>query len=840
MGSENKQQKRQIPIVAIRGSVVFPHTDAVLSFGRKKSVAAVNSAFQENRVMGIFTQKDARTPDPTADDLYKMGTIVTITQMMSTEGEIHAIVRGQARIKLLKMVENEPYLIGKVEEYQEAKVDVSGVEVLANKIKELFKRVINLGKQTEIMTVMKLVSGKVEPGELADQVASILELKTSKKQELLETLSLKKRLTKVHQYLAHEVNVLELERTISTKTQKKFEDQMRRAVLREKKKTIEEELGEIEEGDLGSEELKEYRKKIKAAHMPKEVKLKANKELKRLSQLSPHNPEGGYIRNYLDWLTDMPWRELSPNNVSIKHAAKVLEEDHYGLKKVKERILEYLAVMKVKKSNAKTKKLSKKKATGLEEKDSESQPTILCFIGPPGVGKTSIGKSIARALGRKFVRMSLGGIRDEAEIRGHRRTYVGALPGRIIQGIKNAGTRNPVFMLDEIDKLGIDFRGDPSSALLEALDPEQNKEFSDHYLEIPFDLSQVMFICTGNVLETMPHALRDRMEIIKFPGYTQDEKYHIADQFLWPKQLRLHGLKDLGLKRATNKLRKLKIRGKQKKQIEMSEKAINEIINRYTREAGVRNLERNLATVCRKMARLVAEKKKYPKTLKVTDIRRFLGPQKFTSLIAEKKDEVGMATGLAVTASGGEILFIEVSLMPGKGKLTLTGQLGDVMKESCKAAFTWARSHWQELGLKESFGRKIDVHIHVPEGAVPKDGPSAGIAMATALVSALTGIPTRRDVGMTGEVTLRGRVLEIGGVKEKVIAGHRAGLRTIVLSKDNKKDLEDIPKRTKNDIKFVFTSNLDEVLKVALKKWPVVKKAKKRVSPTRPTYLATA
>lgn len=821
MEKEGKQT-RQIPIVAIRDSVVFPYTDVVLSFGRKKSVVAVNTAFQNDRVIGIFTQKDARTPNPGQEDIYQVGTIATITQMMSTEGEIHAVIRGQARVRLVEVVSNNPYLVAEVEELPVPKQTSPEVAALANKLTSQFKKSVNLGKQAEIMTVMRLVSGKVNPRELVDQVASLLDISTSKKQKLLKTSSLTTRLEDVFKLLTDEMKVLELEKTISTKTQKRFEDQMRKAMLREKKKTIEEELGEIEEGDLGSEELNEYKTKIKKAKMPKIVREKAQKELKRLSQLSPHNPEGGYIRNYLDWLTDVPWSIASKNNVSIKHAAKVLEDDHYGLKKAKERIVEYLAVMKVKKASEKKGKLFRKSSKGRSAsgrkgkvKDSDSQPTILCFIGPPGVGKTSIGKSIARALGRKFVRMSLGGIRDEAEIRGHRRTYVGALPGRIIQGIKNAGTRNPVYMLDEIDKLGVDFRGDPSSALLEALDPEQNKEFSDHYLEVPFDLSEVMFICTGNVLEDVPHALRDRMEVIRFPGYTQDEKFEIGKQFLWPKQLRVHGLAD--------------------KKIKINKKGLEEIIERYTREAGVRNLERNLATVFRKLATLVAEKKKFPEEVRVVDVRKFLGPQKFSSLIAEKKDEVGVATGLAVTASGGEILFIEVALMPGKGKLTLTGQLGDVMKESARAALTWSKAHWKELGLKENFGSKVDVHIHVPEGAVPKDGPSAGIAMATALVSALSGVSVKRGVGMTGEVTLRGRVLEIGGVKEKVIAGHRAGLKTIILPKNNKKDMEDVPAKVKKEIKFVFASKLNEVLKVVLAKWPVTK-VRKRAA-TRPSFL---
>lgn len=819
MGGQINKNYKNIPIVAIRGSVIFPHTDAVLSFGRKKSVSAVNHAFQNDRVIALFTQKSAKTQNPKEKDLYKTGVLATIGQMMSTDGEIHALVRGQTRIKLHEIISEKDYLLGIVEEIAEPEKLGDEAKALSKKLTDLFKRSINLGKQAEIMTVMKLVSGQADPYELVDQVASLLDIKYQQKQKLLEIISIKKRLEKVYEYLTHEVNVLELERSISTKTQKRFEDQMRKAMLREKKKTIEQELGEFDDESFmgGGEDIKEYKKKIAKTKMPKEVKAKAKKELKRLVRISPHNPEGGYIRNYLDWLLDIPWMKKSPNDVSIKAAGKVLEEDHYGIDKAKERILEYLAVMKIKKSDDSGKKSKKKK----KNNNGESHPTILCFIGPPGVGKTSIGKSIARSLDREFVRMSLGGIRDEAEIRGHRRTYVGALPGRIIQGVKNAGTKNPVFMLDEIDKIGSDFRGDPSSALLEALDPEQNSEFSDHYLEVPFDLSEVMFIATGNVLENIPHALRDRMEVINFAGYTQNEKYHIAKKYLWPKQLKKHGLED--------------------KKIKMGKKGLNEVINRYTREAGVRNLERNLATICRKIARQVAEKKKFPKTVKIKDVRKFLGPQKFSSLIAEKKDEVGMSTGLAVTPAGGEILFIEVALMPGKGKLTLTGQLGDVMKESAKAAFTWSKSHWDDLGLKENFGRKIDVHIHVPEGAVPKDGPSAGTAMTTALVSALTGTAVKREVGMTGEVTLRGRVMEIGGVKEKVIAGHRAGLKTIILPKGNKKDMKDVPKNVKDDINFVFAEGMEDVLKVAMKKWPISKKRKnKSKSSPRPSYLALA
>jgi len=795
--------KRRVPIVPIRGSVVFPHSDTLLSFGREKSVAAVNSAFQEDRVVAIFTQKDPRTADPGKEDLHEVGTIATITQMMSTEGEIHALIRGQARITLSEVVAQEPYLVGIVEEIPEKSVTTPEVSALARQLQELFKKAINLGKQAEIMAVMRLMSGNVEPIELTDQIAQILDIKVAEKQKILEEDDLKVRIDSVLEYLAKEVNALEIDKTISSKTQKRFEDQMKKAMLREKKRTIEKELGEMDDEDsMPGEDMKEYKLKIKEAGMPEDVKIKAEKELKRLSQMSPANPESGYVRNYLDWLCDMPWSKASPNNVQIKKAAKVLEDEHYGIDKAKERILEFLAVMKIK---------------GKMPKDS-AHPTILCFIGPPGVGKTSIGRSIAKALNRKFVRVSLGGIRDEAEIRGHRRTYVGALPGRIIQGIKDAGTKNPVFMLDEIDKIGVDFRGDPSSALLEALDPEQNREFSDHYLEVPFDLSEVMFICTGNMLDTIPTPLRDRMEVITFPGYTETEKYKIAKKFLWPKVLRQNGIED--------------------KKIDMTEAGMKEVIGSYTREAGVRNLERNLANICRKIARQVAEKKKYSSKVDLADVRKFLGSQRFTSQIAEKKDEVGMTTGLSVTPFGGEILFIEVSLMPGRGKLLLTGQLGSVMQESAKAAFTWTRSHYNELGLKRDFADKIDVHIHVPEGAVPKDGPSAGVAITTALVSALTGVPVRREVGMTGEITLRGHVLEIGGVKEKTIAGHRAGLKTIILPKDNKKDLDDVPAEVKKEIKFVFAEEESDALKVALTKWPLVKKIDKNYTPVSAMLLA--
>ena len=783
---------RSVPIIPIRGSVVFPNTDTLLSFTRPRSVSAADSAFEKDRLIAIFTQKDSRINDPEKGDLFEIGTLATVTQMMTVDDGVHALVRGQVRIKLSEIVSESPYMVGSVDEIPDSIDHSAEILALTKNLSEMFKKALKIGKTVEVMSVVKLIAETSNPSELTDQISAILDIKPIEKQSILETFPLIDRMKKVQELLAKEITILEIEKTISSNTQQQFDDIMKKNILREKKRAIDKELGAIEggenEGEVGSEEVKEYKKKISEAKMPKEVEEKALKELLKLSKMSSFNPESGFLRNYLDWLCEVPWNVSSPNNVSIAKAGKTMDKRHHGLKKTKERILEYLSVMKL---------LEERKLKGKENK---FQPTILCFIGPPGVGKTSIGKAIAEAMGRKFARISLGGIRDEAEIRGHRRTYVGALPGRIIQGIKSAGTKNPVFMLDEIDKVGADFRGDPSSALLEALDPEQNKEFSDHYLEVPFDLSDVFFIATGNVLDTIPAALRDRMEVIQFAGYTEEEKFEIAQKFIWPKQLGNHGLEN----------------------IKITDKALKNIISKYTRESGVRNLERNISTVLRKIARLVAEKKKYPRVVKESHVREYLGVMKYSSLIAEKKNEIGMATGLAVTSVGGEILFIEVSLMPGRGKLTLTGQLGDVMKESAQAAFTWTRSNYKLLGLKPDFASKLDIHIHVPDGAVPKDGPSAGTSITTALVSALTKIPTRRDTGMTGEITLRGKVTEIGGLKEKSIAGHRAGLKTIICPKENEKDMEDMPEKVKKDIKFVFAEKLEDVLSVALTKWPIV------------------
>ena len=784
---KSESTKKIVPIIPIRDGIVFPHTESILTFGRPKSLAALEKSFAGERVVCFALQKNPKQNDPSPDDLYSIGTVAHIERMIRTDGEVNALVRGLARAKILSYTEEDGYFMAEIEEIDEDLSDTPEIKALTNHLIAEFKKALSLGKQADFLVFMNIMS-EVTASELADQIASTLDIKGSERQDILETIDVRKRLEKVSEFLSKEVKVLELERKITNRTQEQFEKSAKEAILRERIKTIEKELGESDEGS----EVRELLEKIKKAGMPKDVEEKARKELKKLQQSSPYNPESGYIRNYLEWLIAIPWGKHSKNNIDIKAAEKILDEEHYGLKKVKERIVEYLAVHKL---------------------AGKMKGPILCFSGPPGVGKTSIGKSIAKALGRKFVKVSLGGIRDEAEIRGHRRTYVGALPGRIIQGIKDAGTNNPVFMLDEIDKVGADFRGDPSAALLEALDPEQNNAFSDHYLDVPFDLSDVMFITTANVLDTIPPALRDRLEIINFAGYTEDEKFHIAKQFLIKKELEAHGLRD--------------------KDIEFADSAIRHIIRRYTREAGVRSLEREMAAIMRKTAKSIAEGKKEKNVVSDKSIAKYLGPAKFSETIAEKKDEVGISTGLAWTQVGGDILFIEVALMPGKGQLILTGQLGDVMKESCQAAMSYIRARANRFGIPENFYQKMDVHVHVPEGAVPKDGPSAGGAITTALVSALTKIPVSHTVGMTGEVTLRGRILEIGGVKEKVIAAHRAGLKTILLPKENRKDLEDVPRQVLKDMRFIFVSHMDDVLKVALTKpLPAFKSVKGEKEPS--------
>ncbi len=764
--------EKVIPIIPIRDGIIFPNTDSVLTFGRPKSLAALESSFSQERIVGFVLQKNSKLNEPSPQDLYNVATLSHIERMIKSDGEINAQVKGLSRVAIMEYVEDSPFLMAKVQEVEDIITDTPEIKALTNHLVTEFKRAINLGKFVDFLVFMNVMSENT-PSALADLVASVLDLKPQEKQTLLVEIDVKKRLEKVNEFLAKEIKVLELERKIASKTQERFEKGAREVMLRERLKTIEKELGESEEDS----ETKELYDKLRKAKMPEDIHEKAEKEIRKLSQMNQFNPEAGYIRNYLDWILSLPWGVESKNNVDIKLAEKILNEDHYGLDKVKERITEYLAVHKL---------------------SGKMKGPILCFVGPPGVGKTSIGKSIARSLGRKFVKVSLGGIRDEAEIRGHRRTYVGALPGRIIQGVKDAGTKNPVFMLDEIDKVGADFRGDPSSALLEALDPEQNNMFSDHYLEVPFDLSDVMFVTTANVLDTIPPALRDRLEIIQFAGYTQEEKFRIVKNFLLKKLMEAHGLTP--------------------SRVELSDKAIRFVIEHYTREAGVRTLERQIAAIFRKVAKQVAGGKRGKVLVTEKNVPKFLGPIKVSSTLIEKKDEIGMSTGLAWTEAGGDILFIEVALMPGKGSLIITGQLGEVMKESAQAALSYIRSRAKALGLDEKFYQKLDIHVHVPEGAVPKDGPSAGIAITTAITSALTKIPVSRKIGMTGEVTLRGRVLEIGGLKEKAIAAHRAGLKTILIPKENKKDLEDIPKEVLKDLKFIPVSHMDEVLDVALTK----------------------
>jgi len=773
--SQKRRPIHTVPLVPLREGVVFPHTEAVLTFGRPKSSAGVDASFRTSRLIVFVTQKDPKVNEPKLRDIYTIGTLCSIERVLKTGNDINALVKGVTRVRIKSMEAREPFLVAKVEEIPQIIEKSDEVTALAKHLMNNFKKAVNIGKSVDFMMFMKVMGG-VSVSALVDQVSTNLDIPNHKKQQLLETFEVKKRLQLASDHLVKELKILEIERSIASKTQKKFDKSMRETVLKERMKTIKKELGEVEE-DKGAGE---YKQKITKAKMPKEVKKRAFKELKRLSSMHAYNPEAGYIRTYLDWLCDIPWSITTPDNVTIRKAEKILEADHYGLKQVKERIVEYLAVMQLKKKN--------------KDKSASNGPTILCFVGPPGVGKTSIGRSIAKALGRKFTKMSLGGIRDEAEIRGHRRTYVGALPGRIIQGIKNAGSNNPVFMLDEIDKVGTDFRGDPSAALLEALDSEQNNEFSDHYLEVPFDLSKVMFITTANILDTIPPALKDRLEIIRFSGYTLYDKQQIAKKYLIKKTLKTNGLVPANVKLLSTALKK--------------------IITGYTREAGVRNLEREISKVFRKIAKKIAQKKKGPFQITTKNLIDYLDPQKFTPVLAEKKDEIGLTTGLAWTESGGDVLFIETAIIPGKGKITLTGQLGDIMKESAQAAISYTRSRWQQLKLDKNFYKSIDIHIHVPEGAVPKDGPSAGITMATAFISALTKKKVKKHIAMTGEITLRGRVLEIGGVKEKTIAAHRAGITEIILPKNNKKDLRDIPKKVTKDIKFHFVSHLDQVLKI--------------------------
>ncbi|OHB23300.1 MAG: endopeptidase La [Parcubacteria group bacterium RIFCSPLOWO2_02_FULL_40_12] len=772
--------KEELPIIALRDMTLFPTLIVPLAIGRAKTLLALDKAMASDKLAIFVTQKNS-SEDITPEDLYSFGTIGKINLVLKSSGGTARVeVEGIKRVRILSFPQAEPYLTAKIEPLDVVITDDIEVKALSRSVLDNFADVSEKGRPLP-PGFLNLIKSIKDPEQVLYLIVYHLALSVTEQEKILETLDIKEALKLVNKHLVKELEILETEKKLAKETRKQLGKMQKEVYLREQLKSIEKELG------LGGEksDFEIIRKKIKEAKMPKETETKAMKELDRMERMPSFSPEVSYIRTYLDWLVELPWSTSSDEKIDIKKAVKILESDHFGLEKAKERILEYLAVQK---------QVGKIKGP------------ILCFIGPPGTGKTSIGQSIAKALGRKFLRISLGGVRDEAEIRGHRRTYVGALPGRIIQGIHNIGTHNPVFMLDEIDKIGYDFRGDPSAALLEALDPEQNFAFSDHYLEVPFDLSNVLFITTANVMDTIPPALRDRLEIIEFPGYTEHEKLHIAKGFLIPKILKEHGVD---------------------KVINFSDEVLHQVIRKYTREAGVRDLERQLAKVVRKNVRnLVENNMKAGKiSIDLPSLRKFLGSEKYLSQLAEKSDEIGVATGLAWTSVGGEVLGVEVTRMPGKGKLELTGHLGNVMRESAKTALSFSRSFVSKVnygaGSKEIEALKdfynYDIHIHVPSGAIPKDGPSAGITIATALISLFTGIKVRKDVAMTGEVTLRGKVLEIGGIKEKVLAAHRVGIKNVILPKDNEKDLDDIPKEIKKELRFIFVEYMKDVLKAAFK-----------------------
>jgi ATP-dependent Lon protease len=761
-----------IPLLPLRGLLVYPTMVLHLDVGREKSIQSLEKAMVDDHLIFLTTQKEISIDEPTEDDLYNMGTVTKVKQMLKLpNGTIRVLVEGLQRGKIISFHDEETYLAVTVEPYEEQVPKDVEDEALMRTMLDYFEQYIKLSKKISAETYAS-VTDIEEPGRMADIIASHLPLKQKEKQEILETIDVKERMNRVIDIIHNEKEVLNLEKKIGQRVKRSMERTQKEYYLREQMKAIQKELGE-KEGKTG--EIADLSEKIEKAGMPDHVKQAAQKELDRYEKIPSSSAESSVIRNYIEWLLSLPWKDKTEDDLDIHRAEKILNDDHYGLEKVKERVLEYLAVQQLTHS---------------------LKGPILCLAGPPGVGKTSLARSIAKSLKRNFVRVSLGGVRDESEIRGHRRTYVGAMPGRIIQGMKKAGTINPVFLLDEIDKMSNDFRGDPSSAMLEVLDPEQNFNFSDHYIEEPYDLSKVMFIATANSLATIPGPLLDRMEIISIAGYTEIEKVHIVKDHLLPKQLEEHGLS--------------------KGTLQIRDEAVLKVVRYYTREAGVRSLERQLASICRKTAKVVVAGEKKRVVITEKNLEEFLGKPRFHYGQAEAEDQVGVATGLAYTTVGGDTLQIEVSLSPGKGKLVLTGKLGDVMKESAQAAFSFVRSKTKELGIEEDFHEKYDIHIHVPEGAVPKDGPSAGITIATALVSALTGRPIHREVGMTGEITLRGRVLPIGGLKEKTLAAHRAGLTKIIIPKDNEKDIEDIPETIRNDLNFVIVSHVDEVLRHAL------------------------
>jgi ATP-dependent Lon protease len=760
-----------IPVLPLRNSVFFPRQLMPLTVGRQSTMMLVEETVKTDDPVVIVGQKDASIDNPHPSDIYLVGTAAKILRTLNlADGSKSVFVQGLHRVKVLSYIQEEPYLKAIVQKLDDEIVGGMEAEALAINVKNLFRKAVDLSPDlnSEYLSVILNIE---DPGEIADIITSFLSIHVGEKEEILEELNIKKRLEKINLILNKLLQRLELGSKIQSEVQDEINKSQREYYLREQLKAIQKELGE----STDNAETRELRERIEKAKMPDEARKVALKEVDRLSKMHSASAEYTVSRTYLDWLLDIPWSVGTEDNLDINAARETLDRDHYGLEKVKRRILEYLAVRKLK---------------------NDMKGPILCFIGPPGVGKTSLGRSIANALGRKFVRMSLGGVHDEAEIRGHRRTYIGALPGRIVQGMKKAGSNNPVFMLDEIDKVGADFRGDPSSALLEVLDPEQNFSFSDHYLEVPFDLSKALFIATGNMLETIPPALKDRMEIIEIPSYTENEKLHIAEDFLVPKQLKEHGLAS--------------------GQVKIQDETLKVVIHSYTRESGVRALERRVADICRGVAREVAEGKAESWVIGKDDLVKYLGQPKFYSEVAERINKPGIVTGLAWTPFGGDILFIEATKMKGKGNLILTGQLGEVMKESAQAAMSYIASRAEGLGIDETFREKFDIHLHVPAGAVPKDGPSAGVALLVALASLLTGKVARKDVAMTGEITLRGAVLPIGGVKEKVLAAHRAGIKTVILPDRNKAELDEVPSHVKDEMQFLFVKEMDELIDLSL------------------------
>jgi ATP-dependent Lon protease len=769
---------KRLPMLPLRGLTIFPYLVLHFDVGRARSIAALEEAMVNNQEIFLVTQKDIKIEEPEIDDIYEVGTISKIKQLLKLPGEtIRVLVEGLERAKILEYTKEEPFfevVLATPVKYDKAELELQ-MEAVSRKVLSSFEDYVKLSNKISPETLLT-VNNLEDPERLADVIAANVLVRTEDKQKVLEAFHPVERLETLYEIMIREIEILKIENKINLRVKKQVDKLQREYYLREQLKAIQKELGESD-GIAG--EIEEYQEKIEKADLPDEAHEKVIRELNRLSKMGPGSAEGTVIRTYLDWILDLPWNVETEDNLDLKRAARILDEDHYGLEKVKERVIEYLAVRQMTKN---------------------MKGPILCFVGPPGVGKTSIAKSIARALNRRFVRMSVGGVRDEAEIRGHRRTYVGAIPGRIISSIRQAGSKNPVFLLDEIDKMSHDFRGDPASALLEVLDAEQNFAFRDHYLDLPFDLSKVMFLTTANTLDTIPRPLLDRMEVIQISGYTEEEKLNIASKYLIPKQMKEHGMPE--------------------KSLIMSETTVRDIINYYTREAGVRNLERQISAICRKAARRILETGNASVRVTSSNLRKYLGPPRFHYDKAEENNSVGLVTGLAWTSVGGDTLSIEVTTMAGTGKLVLTGQLGDVMKESARAGFSFIRSRAKQFGLEEDFHEKMDIHIHIPEGAIPKDGPSAGITMTTAVISALTEIPARGEVAMTGEITLRGRILPVGGLKEKILAAHRAGIKKVLIPYENRRDLDEIPDNVKKKVEIVPVETMDEVLSHALVRMP--------------------